>query len=93
MRYNDRITLVYMDGPEDELTGEVISVKKRVTCCIQPVTNLQKLNVYGLLKTSPLEVHLKNRIDIPDRVEIAGVQHNVIEAIKGRKVRVLTIGG
>ncbi|BEI64673.1 hypothetical protein [Lactiplantibacillus plantarum] len=92
MRYNDCIQLIYFNGPEDDLTGEVSKRKVTLPATIVPVTDANKLATYGLLKTVVFEVHLKNQVDIPDRVVYENVERRVITAIRGRKVRVLTFG-
>ena len=93
MRYNDRVTLVYLTGPVDELTGEV---SKRtvddVPSTIIPITDVQELATYGLLKTTAYEVHLKNIVDTPNRVLIDGVEQSTVTSYRQRKVTVLICG-
>ena len=93
MRYNDRVTLVYLTGPVDELTGEV---SKRVVndapATIIPITDVQELATYGLLKTTAYEVHLKNNVDTPNRVLIDSVEVSIITSYRHRKVTVLICG-
>ena len=53
MRYNDRVTLIYLTGPVDELTGEVSKrIVADVPSTIIPITDVQELATYGLLKTT-----------------------------------------
>lgn len=93
MRYNNRVTLVYMAGPVDELTGEV---NKRtvndIPTTIIPVTDTQQLSAYGLLKTTAYEVHLKNIVDTPNRVLIDGIEYSIVTSYRQRKVTVLICG-
>jgi len=93
MRYNDRVTLVYLTGPVDELTGEV---SKRtvddVPSTIIPITDVQELATYGLLKTTAYEVHLKNSVDTPNRILIDGVERSIVTSYCQRKVTVLICG-
>ena len=93
MRYNDRVTLVYLTGPADELTGEV---SKRtvddVPATIIPITDVQELATYGLLKTTAYEVHLKNNVDTPNRVLIDNVEQSIVTSYRHRKVTVLICG-
>lgn len=93
MRYNDRVTLVYLTGPVDELTGEV---SKRVVndapATIIPITDVQELATYGLLKTTAYEVHLKNNVDTPNRVLIDSVEVSIITSYRHRKVTVFICG-
>lgn len=93
MRYNNRVTLVYMTGPVDELTGEVSKrIVENVPSTIIPVTDTQQLATYGLLKTTAYEVHLKNIVDTPNRVLIDGIEYSIVTSYRQRKVTVL-IGG
>lgn len=93
MRYNDRVTLVYLTGPVDELTGEF---NKRtvndVPATIIPITDTQQLAAYGLLKTTAYEVHLKNNVDTPNRVLIDNVELSIITSYRHRKVTVMICG-
>lgn len=93
MRYNNRVTLVYMTGPVDELTGEVSKwTVENVPSTIIPVTDTQQLATYGLLKTTAYEVHLKNIVDTPNRVLIDGIEHSIVTSYRHRKVTVLICG-
>lgn len=93
MRYNDRVTLVYMIGPVDELTGEVSKrAVENVPSTIIPVTDTQQLAAYGLLKTTVYEVHLKNIVDTPNRVLIDGIEYSIVTSYRHRKVTVLICG-
>ncbi|AER59761.1 minor head protein [Pediococcus phage cIP1] len=92
MRYNDRIKLIYHDGPVDDLTGEVSKRAVTLPASVVPVTEVNKLAVYGTVKTPVFEVHLKNTVEVPDAVEFEGAERAVINAIRGRKVRVLRFG-
>ena len=93
MRYNDRVTLVYLTGPVDELTGEV---SKRIVADVPsatiPVTDTQQLATYGLLKTTAYEVHLKNVVDTPNRVLIDGIEYSIVTSYRQRKVTVIICG-
>lgn len=93
MRYNDRVTLVYLTGPVDELTGEV---SKRtvdgVPATIIPITDVQELATYGLLKTTAYEVHLKNNVDVPNRLLIDGIEQSIVTSYRQRKVTVIICG-
>jgi len=93
MRYNNRVTLIYLTGPVDELTGEV---SKRTIddapSTIIPITDVQELATYGLLKTTAYEVHLKNIVDTPNRVLIDGVEQSIVTSYRHRKVTVLICG-
>lgn len=93
MRYNNRVTLVYMTGPADELTGEVSKrTVENVPSTIIPVTDTQQLATYGLLKTTAYEVHLKNIVDTPNRVLIDGIEYSIVTSYRQRKVTVLICG-
>ena len=93
MRYNNRVTLIYLTGPVDELTGEV---SKRtvddVPSTIIPITDVQELATYGLLKTTAYEVHLKNNVDTPNRVLIDGIEYSILTSYRHRKVTVMVCG-
>jgi len=93
MRYNNRVTLVYLTGPVDELTGEV---SKRtiddVPSTIIPITDVQELATYGLLKVTAYEVHLKNNVDVPNRLLIDGVEQSIVTSYRQRKVTVIICG-
>ena len=93
MRYNDRVTLVYMTGPVDELTGEVNKrTVENVPSTLIPITDVQELATYGLLKTTAYEVHLKNNVETPNRVLIDGVEQSIVTSHRQRKVTVLVCG-
>ena len=93
MRYNDRVTLVYMTGPVDELTGEVNKrAVENVPSTIIPITDVRGLATYGLLKTTAYEVHLKNNVDTPNRVLIDNVEQSIVTSYRHRKVTVLICG-
>lgn len=93
MRYNNRVTLVYMTGPVDELTGEVSKrTVENVPSTTIPVTDTQQLATYGLLKTTAYEVHLKNIVDTPNRVLIDGIEYSTVTSYRQRKVTVLICG-
>ena len=93
MRYNDRVTLVYLTGPADELTGEVSKrTVDNVPSTIIPITDVQELATYGLLNTTAYEVHLKNVVDTPNRVLIDGVEQSIVTSYRQRKVTVLICG-
>ena len=93
MRYNNRVTLVYLTGPVDELTGEVSKrVVADVPSTVVPITDFQKLATYGLLKTTAYEVHLKNNVDVPNRIFIDGVEQSIVTSYRQRKVTVLICG-
>ena len=93
MRYNDRVTLIYLTGPVDELTGEVSKrIVADVPSTIIPITDVQELATYGLLKATAYEVHLKNIVDTPNRVLIDGVEQSIITSYRQRKVTVLICG-
>ena len=93
MRYNDRVTLVYLTGPADELTGEVSKQTiDDVPSTIIPITDVQELATYGLLKATAYEVHLKNNVEIPNRVLIDGVEQYIVTSYRQRKVTVLVCG-
>jgi len=93
MRYNNRVTLIYLTGPVDELTGEV---SKRTIddapSTIIPITDVQELATYGLLKTTAYEVHLKNIVETPNRVLIDGVEQSIVTSYLQRKVTVIICG-
>lgn len=93
MRYNNRVTLVYLTGPVDELTGEVSKrIVDDVPATIIPITDVQELATYGLLKATAYEVHLKNNIDTPNRVLIDGVEQSIVTSYCQRKVTVMICG-
>lgn len=93
MRYNDRVTLIYMTGPVDELTGEVNKrTVEHVPSTIIPITDTQQLAAYGLLKTTAYEVHLKNNVDTPNRVLIDGIEYSIVTSYRHRKVTVMVCG-
>lgn len=93
MRYNDRVTLVYLTGPVDELTGEVSKqTVDDVPSTIIPITDVQELATYGLLKTTAYEVHLKNIVNTPNRVLIDGTEYSIVTSYRHRKVTVLICG-
>ena len=93
MRYNDRVTLIYLTEPVDELTGEVSKrIVADVPSTIIPITDVQELATYGLLKATAYEVHLKNIVDTPNRVLIDGVEQSIITSYRQRKVTVLICG-
>lgn len=93
MRYNDRVTLVYMTEPVDELTGEVNKRNvENIPATIIPITDVQELATYGLLKTTAYEVHLKNSVDTPNRVLIDGIEYSIVTSYRHRKVTVLICG-
>ena len=93
MRYNNRVTLVYMIGPVDELTGEVSKrTVKDVPSTTIPVTDTHQLATYGLIKTTAYEVHLKNVVDTPNRVLIDGIEYSIVTSYRHRKVTVLICG-
>jgi len=93
MRYNDRVTLVYMTDPVDELTGEVNKrTVENVPSTIIPITDVQELATYGLLKTTAYEVHLKNNVETPNRVLIDGVEQSIVTSYRQRKVTVIICG-
>ena len=93
MRYNNRVTLIYLNGPVDDLTG---AVSKRtvedVPSTIIPITDVQELATYGLLKTTAYEVQLKNIVDTPNRVLIDGVEQSIVTSYRQRKVTVIICG-
>jgi len=93
MRYNDRVTLIYLTGPVDELTGEVSKrIVADVPSTIIPITDVQELATYGLLKATAYEVHLKNNVETPNRVLIDGVEQSIVTSYRQRKVTVLICG-
>lgn len=93
MRYNDRVTLIYLTGPVDELTGEVSKrVVADVPSTIIPITDIQELATYGLLKATAYEVHLKNIVDTPNRVLIDGIEYSIVTSYRHRKVTVMVCG-
>lgn len=93
MRYNDRVTLIYLTGPVDELTGEVSKrIVADVPSTIIPITDVQELATYGLLKKTAYEVHLKNNVDTPNRILIDGVEQSIVTSYRQRKVTVLICG-
>ena len=93
MRYNDRVTLIYLTGPVDELTGEVSKrIVADVPSTIIPITDVQELATYGLLKVTAYEVHLKNNVDTPNRVLIDGVEQSIVTSYRQRKVTVIICG-
>ena len=93
MRYNDRVTLVYMTGPVDELTGEVNKLTvENVPSTIIPITDTQQLAAYGLLKTTAYEVHFKKNVDTPNRVLIDGIEYSIVTSYRHRKVTVMVCG-
>jgi len=93
MRYNDRVTLIYLTGPVDELTGEVSKrIVADVPSTIIPITDVQELANYGLLKTTAYEVHLKNNVDTPNRILIDGIEQSIFTSYRQRKVTVLICG-
>jgi len=93
MRYNDRVTLVYLTGPVDELTGGVSKrIANNVPSTIIPITDVQELATYGLLKKTAYEVHLKNNVDTPNRILIDGIEQSIITSYRQRKVTVLICG-
>jgi len=93
MRYNDRVTLIYLTGPVDELTGEVSKrIVADVPSTIIPITDVQELATYGLLKVTAYEVHLKNNVDVPNRLLIDGIEQSIVTSYRQRKVTVLICG-
>ena len=93
MRYNDRVTLIYLTGPVDELTGEVSKrIVDDVPATIIPITDVQELATYGLLKTTAYEVHLKNNVETPNRLLIDGIEQSIITSYRQRKVTVIICG-
>jgi len=93
MRYNDRVTLIYLTGPVDELTGEVNKrIVNDVPSTIIPITDVQELATYGLLKKTAYEVHLKNNLDTPNRILIDGIEQSIVTSYRQRKVTVLICG-
>lgn len=93
MRYNDRVTLIYLTGPVDELTGEVSKrIVADVPSTIIPITDVQELATYGLLKTTAYEVHLKNNVDTPNRVLIDDIEYSIVTSYRHRKVTVMVCG-
>ena len=93
MRYNDRVTLIYMTGPVDELTGKVSKrTVENVPSTIIPITDTQQLAAYGLLKTTAYEVHLKNNVDMPNRLSIDGIEQSIVTSYRQRKVTVIICG-
>jgi len=93
MRYNDRVTLIYLTGPVDELTGEVNKrIVNDVPSTIIPITDVQELATYGLLKKTAYEVHLKNNVDTPNRILIDGIEQSIVTSYRQRKVTVLICG-
>ena len=93
MRYNNRVTLVYLIGPVDELTGKVSKrIINDVPSTIIPITDVQELATYGLLKKTAYEVHLKNNVDTPNRLLIDGIEQSIITSYRQRKVTVLICG-
>jgi hypothetical protein len=93
MRYNDRVTLIYLTGPVDELTGEVSKrIVDDVPSTIIPITDFQELATYGLLKTTAYEVHLKNIVDTPNRLLIDGIEYSIVTSYRHRKVTVMVCG-
>ena len=93
MRYNDRVTLVYLAGPVDELTGGVSKqIVNDVPSTIIPITDVQELATYGLLKKTAYEVHLKNNVDTPNRILIDGIEQSIVTSYRQRKVTVLICG-
>ena len=77
----------------DELTGEVSKrIVADVPSTIIPITDVQELATYGLLKATAYEVHLKNIVDTPNRVLIDGVEQSIITSYRQRKVTVLICG-
>lgn len=93
MRYNNRVTLIYLTGPVDELTGGVSKrIVDDVPSTIIPITDVQKLATYGLLKTTAYEVHLKNNVETPNRILIDGIEQSIVTSYRQRKVTVLICG-
>lgn len=93
MRYNNRVTLIYLTGPVDELTGGVSKrIVDDVPSTIIPITDVQELATYGLLKKTAYEVHLKNNVDTPNRILIDGVEQSIVTSYRQRKVTVLICG-
>ena len=93
MRYNDRVTLIYLTGPVDELTGEISKrIVADVPSTIIPITDVQELATYGLLKTTAYEVHLKNNVDVPNRLSIDGIEQSIVTSYRQRKVTVIICG-
>ena len=93
MRYNNRVTLVYLTGPVDELTGGVSKqIVNDVPSTIIPITDIQELATYGLLEKTAYEVHLKNNVDVPNRILIDGIEQSIVTSYRQRKVTVLICG-
>lgn len=93
MRYNDRVTLVYLTGPVDELTGRVSKrIVDDIPSTIIPITDVQELATYGLLEKTAYEVHLKNNVDTPNRILIDGIEQSIVTSYRQRKVTVLICG-
>lgn len=93
MRYNNRITLIMMIGPADDLHGAPTKTEVEVPCLTIPITDAQELAVYGLLKKTTFEVHLKNSGLVPHRVKLDGIEYTVNKTYLNRKSTVLIISG
>lgn len=93
MRYNNRITLIMMIGPADDLHGAPTQTEVEVPCLTIPITDAQELAVYGLLKKKAFEVHIKNSGLVPNRVKLDDIEYTVNKTYLNRKSTVLIISG
>lgn len=95
MRYNNRIELVYVEQSQDELHGGTTETKVIAPCLMVPITDVQKLSVYGLVGKPSFEVHLKGRVAKPDKVQPVGskVAYTVGQTVSNRKSTVLIVSG
>lgn len=95
MRYNDRIKLIYTTESDDELHGGSTDKPVILPCLMIPITDVQKLSVYGLVGTEAFEVHLKGQVARPDKVMSVGGKsaYTVGQTVNNRKSTVLIVSG
>lgn len=94
MRYNNRVDLIILQEPADDLHDVPRPIEvKDVPCLIIPITNTQELSVYGLLSSMAYEIHIKNPIGLADRVKIEGIYYTVNKTFVNRKTTILIVSG
>ena len=94
MRYNNRIDLIRYSGSYDGLDdSQITSIQSNVPCLIIPITNVQELATFGLVSKMAYEVHIKNEIQLVDRVKIGGIEYTVNKTFLDRKQTILIVSG
>ena len=94
MRYNNRVTLIRLTKPEDDLHGTAQKNEVHdVPSLTIPVTDTNELAAYGLLNRMAYEIHLKNAVPLVDRVRIDGIEYTVNKTFVNRKSTVLIVSG